>query len=84
VKLSPREQGPLVILVGSRTRRKILHITVLRRGLWEPVCATHHRATHDQHDRLARPAVEAELEYPVCKRCTFQAGLTDRSGQPLS
>lgn len=77
------DSGRLVIVEGGRTRRKILHHTILRQGLWEPVCATHHSAAHDRHDRITRPAVGPELEYPVCKRCTYQLGLTDRRGRPL-
>jgi hypothetical protein len=75
------EAGPLIVFYGSKTKRKILHLSIRdRHGALVPRCACHHDANHDKHERAWREPVGPEESYPVCKRCQFQAGIIPRRG----
>ena len=73
--MSRPHEGPLLIVFGALhhgrpLKRKILHRSVLRDGVWSPICNSHYGATHDNgRPRQFRPAEGDELEYRICGRC---------------
>lgn len=76
------EAGPLVVFFGGKTKRKIRHMTIRdRHGVLVPRCTSHHDASHDTHDRGWREPMGSENDYPICKRCQFQAGEIPRRGK---
>jgi hypothetical protein len=71
-------EGPLLIMYGTRAKRKILHRSIQRSGTWVPRCNIHYRSALDKgRTRTFRDAEGDELTYPVCGRCdkasAFQA-----------
>lgn len=69
-KVSQPQEGPPLVIFGTRAKRTIRHRSILRDGLWVPICNVHYAASHDRgRARQFREAVGAELEYKVCGRC---------------
>jgi hypothetical protein len=65
-------------MFGSRAKRKILHRSIERDGVWVPRCNIHYRSALDNgRTRTFREADGAELTFKVCGRCdkasAFQA-----------
>lgn len=68
--MSQPQEGPLLIMFGTRHKRTILHRSIMRDGTWVPICNVHYAASHDNgRTRQFRPAEGAELTYKICGRC---------------